>query len=245
MPFSLHKTPRGGLWHWLDIFWGDQAKAWLQAIVGRDDRFNTEKTSNMISLNSLVHAHWDNSQCAFRVVRVADDELSMDVSFHWLPLEGGKQTEQVDLIRNPYGNGAHEDYRQSAGENFKVFNHETEKLIESGSIFTITTTDKEKHPLPSKGLLDLLWVLKRLAAMQGEGEGEEEEEEDDVESDKDSPAVPSLPPSRSPVTSPPPMRCSENLSLRNPRSRSSSPLKELGSLSLADRHTGSLIEESD
>ena len=48
-----------------------------------------------------------------------------------------------------------------------MFNKETEKLIEFGTIFNIKTFDKEEYPLPSKELLDLLWILKRLSAMQG------------------------------------------------------------------------------
>ena len=111
----------------------------------------------------------------------------MDIAFHWLPEVVGKRGDSVHLSQNPFGSGAQTKYLKSTGDNFKLFNNDTERLIESGSIFTITMPDKDKHPLPSKELLDLMWTLRCLTAMQGAGE----EEEDEEESDKDSPAVPS------------------------------------------------------
>lgn len=99
----------------------------------------------------------------------------MDVSFYWLPMVSGKQSDEVRIDRNPYNPDARTVNCSTPGQNLKVYNYETDEVIKSGEIFTITTTDKKERPLPSKELLDLLWVLKRIAAMRGGGEDEENE----------------------------------------------------------------------
>ncbi|KAJ6024317.1 hypothetical protein N7540_005114 [Penicillium herquei] len=190
VPFKMHKSPRGGLWRLLRHFWGDKkVEAWQEAIIGANGRFDTERVTNMISLNSLVHTYWDQSLCAFRPVWVADDQLSMGLSFHWLPIASGKPTDSVRIDRNPYGTESEtkDTYQKTPGQNLKVFDYQTEQVVESGTIFTVTTTDRVEQPLPSKELLELLWMLKRVAAMRGaaEDEEDEEDEEDDVERDKD------------------------------------------------------------
>ncbi|KAJ5629277.1 hypothetical protein N7528_002934 [Penicillium herquei] len=244
VPHKLHKCPLGEIWSLLQNFWGDKkVEAWQEAIVGPNDRFDTERVTNMISLNSLVHTYWDQSLCAFRPVWVADDQLSMGLSFHWLPIASGKPTDLVRIDRNPYGaeSETKEAYKKTPGQNLKVFDYQTEQVIESGTIFTVTTTDKVERPLPSKELLELLWILKRIAAMRGAAE----DEDDDVERDQGSPAVPSRSHSQSPVKLPPPLRRSENMPPSQSRSRSTSPLKEMESLSIADRYPGSITEEFD
>ncbi|KAJ5732203.1 hypothetical protein N7493_003684 [Penicillium malachiteum] len=188
VPFMMHKSLRGGLWRLLQDFWGDKkVKAWQEAIIGANGRFDTERVTNMISLNSLVYTYWDQSLCALRPVWVADDQLR-------------KLTDSVRIDRNPYGTESEtkDTYQKSPGLNLKVFDYQTEQVIESGTIFTVITTDRVEQPLPSKELLELLWMLKRVAAMRGAAE----DEEDDVERDEGSPAVPSRSHSQSPVKLP-------------------------------------------
>ncbi|CEJ55730.1 hypothetical protein PMG11_01968 [Penicillium brasilianum] len=181
VPFHLHQTPGAGLWALLRDFSGAGAEAWKHAIIGATDNFNTEQATNLMALNRLLYVYWEDCSCEFRPVRVADDGMSMDVAFHWLPLPSGKKTNMIPIDRNPFGLGAEKGLLKSPGLNLKIFNHETDRVICSGDVFTIRTTDKEKLPLPSMELLEMLWILKRIARMQGG-----EDEEDDAESDKDS-----------------------------------------------------------
>jgi hypothetical protein len=160
--------------------------------------------------------------------------MSMDVAFHWLPLLSGKKTDMIPIDQNPFGLGAEKELSKSPGLRMKIYEQETDRVICSGDIFTIRTTDKERLPLPSMELLEMLWDLKRIARMQGA----EEDDEDDVESETDSPTVPSFSPS-------PSLRHLETLPPSRSRSRSKSPLKGVESLSLDDRDSGHLIEESD
>lgn len=101
----------------------------------------------------------------------------MDIAFHWLPLQTGRKDDEVRIDQNPYGAGAEKSISKSPGENLLLFDYETDRVIHSGEIFTISTTDKDKRPLPSKDLLELLWLLKRIAAMQGAERPEVDDED--------------------------------------------------------------------
>ncbi|KAJ5629276.1 hypothetical protein N7528_002933 [Penicillium herquei] len=179
VPFGLHKTPNTEFYFWdtLETLWGSKAQVWQKAVVRADGCFDTESTSNMISLNRLVREYWDNCQCAFRPVRVSDDQLSMDIAFHWLPLQTGRKDDMVRIDQNPYGDVAEQSISRSPGQNLLLFDYEAERVIHSGEIFTISTTDPDERPLPSKDLLELLWLLKRIAAMQGAERPEADDED--------------------------------------------------------------------
>jgi hypothetical protein len=41
------------------------------------------------------------------------------------------------------------------------------RKIESGDIFTLTTDNPRKRPLPSLELLEMQWILQRITAMSG------------------------------------------------------------------------------
>jgi len=42
------------------------------------------------------------------------------------------------------------------------------QLIRSGDMFTLTTDDPDKKPLPSFKLLELQWILQKITAMSGD-----------------------------------------------------------------------------
>ncbi|KAJ5719607.1 hypothetical protein N7493_007185 [Penicillium malachiteum] len=176
VPSKLHRAPQGFLWLMLSEYWPLKSKAWSAAILRTgwtDNCFDTERLTNMITLNRLIHWHWENCHCAFYPIRVSGDKKSIDLAFHWLPsAEGKKASDWVPLDQNPFGNTPRETWRT----NVAAFNVETRELISSGDIFTITTTDPVNLPLPSMELLEMLWHLKRIAAMRGEDDAEGEED---------------------------------------------------------------------
>jgi hypothetical protein len=52
----------------------------------------------------------------------------------------------------------------------RVENDGSDRRICSGDIFTLTTNDPEKRPLPSMELLEMQWILQRLMGMCGSAE---------------------------------------------------------------------------
>ncbi|KAJ6024544.1 hypothetical protein N7540_005341 [Penicillium herquei] len=185
VPSKLHRYTQGFLWLMLSEYWPSKSKAWSEAILRKgwgDNCFNTERLTNTLTLNRMVHWHWENCHCAFYSIRVADDKKSMDLAFHWLPsAKGMKPSDWVYLERNPFGDTRP---REAWGTNVVAFNVETRQIISSGVTFTITTPDPEKLPLPSIELLEMMWYLKRIASMRG-GEEDEEDEDSDEEDENE------------------------------------------------------------
>jgi hypothetical protein len=54
-----------------------------------------------------------------------------------------------------------------SGSHIKLFHLPTNRQICSGDTISITTKDPETWPLPDYGLLELQWILHRVAAMSG------------------------------------------------------------------------------
>jgi hypothetical protein len=47
-------------------------------------------------------------------------------------------------------------------------------------VFTLTTEDSKKLPLPSRSLLEMHWLLHRVAAMSGAAEVQDWDDDDDA-----------------------------------------------------------------
>jgi hypothetical protein len=57
------------------------------------------------------------------------------------------------------------------------------RKIESGDIFTLTTDNPRKRPLPSLELLEMQWILQRITAMSGAAGTPELDWDDDDDMD--------------------------------------------------------------
>ena len=133
---------------------------------------NTEQVKNLMTLSTPIRAYWEGGACTFRPIRVNDDKTKMDIAFHWMPPRDNsvRMTDRVPINVNPYGRG-HEGFRENPGNNNPVVHMESDFVIPSGYIFTVTTDDPSEKPLPSFALLTLQWNLRRIAATQGVAEG--------------------------------------------------------------------------
>ncbi|KAJ5160416.1 uncharacterized protein N7482_007420 [Penicillium canariense] len=184
--YKVHTSQQEGFWRWMEPFWGvDEVRRWKTQILGAGETFDTEKVQNMMALACHVDIYWDQPICAFRPIRVNGDNTRMDIAFHWLPLPD-KKTRRIDKVpidEHPYpGMYERTGFTDSPGENISVFDMKTRVVIPSGHIFTITTDDPVQKPLPSFQLLELQWILTRIAAMQGAGG----DEDSDMDYDGDS-----------------------------------------------------------
>lgn len=63
--------------------------------------------------------------------------------------------------------------------NAKLWNCETDKPIYSGELVTLTTRDPVAMPLPSFELLEMQWMLNRIAALSGAADVTDEQLEDE------------------------------------------------------------------
>ncbi|CEJ53670.1 hypothetical protein PMG11_00020 [Penicillium brasilianum] len=222
LPFKLDKitTKVDPIWDWLGIFWDkEKVKTWQQELLrNADGSMNTEFVANLMTLSVQVHEYWDSAVCAFRPISVNDEQTSLKVAFHWLPLalKSVQRNSPAHLLLHPYPD-LPRGFTEGPRPMMMLFHMGSRQVIPSGFIFEITTPDPVKMPLPSFSLLELRWHLSRIAAMQGAAE----EEDSDFESDIDSPKVPSR--SRSPEKAIVPWL--ENIPFRSTY-RSLSPEKE-------------------
>lgn len=176
IPKWLHGTNPEVDWLNLLCFWSNErVKEWQQAI-SQANLLNTEQVQNLITLSAHVHAYWDGCACAFRPIQVNENRTKMEIAFHWLPPHDDKirREDLLPIDENPYGPG-HRGFDKNPGDDNFEFD------IPSGYIFTVTTDDPSRKPLPSFELLNLQWQLRRIAAMQGDAE----EDDSDIDSDGD------------------------------------------------------------
>ncbi|RAL02621.1 HNH endonuclease signature motif containing protein [Aspergillus ibericus CBS 121593] len=160
----------------LAIFWSERTiEKWLQA---KEDIFLS--AINPIALSPSCHVYWDRALFGLMPVGVSEDRTSMQLQFFRLNGQGLPATGNSLLLPpNAEGNamiapltmpgkcqqGGRDHHVNVAGPNLTIFDHQAQRIIPSGDIVTITTTDPSTLPLPDEGLLSLQWTLHRLVAL--------------------------------------------------------------------------------
>jgi hypothetical protein len=89
------------------------------------------------------------------------DSKTLQVQFYWLQQFKGPPTIPANTQPN------FPDDLDGVPERVRLYNHGTDAVITSGDVITITTEDPETMPLPSMDLLEMQWILHRLAALSG------------------------------------------------------------------------------
>jgi hypothetical protein len=175
-PFSMRNlkasTPADPLsiWTVLRQFWSqDRVDAWYKAVFP----VGTEVVNNLMCLCPNAHKYHERASFALEPREISDDKKRLKVKFFWLPLY--QQSSRVDLLHTP---SIPEDLDQGP-RGLKMWNVQTEKKICSGDEICLETNDPERLPLPDWRLLDMQWILHRVAAMSGAAEPRDDLDEDD------------------------------------------------------------------
>ena len=111
-------------------------------------------------LSPDAHKYWTKAYFALKPIQLSDDKKCLDVEFYWMPR--CNHSAAVDILTSPESSEGRSDA--------KLLHFPTERLIYSGQTFSLTTDDTEKHPLPHPALLEMQWILQRVAAMSGAAE---------------------------------------------------------------------------
>lgn len=173
-------------WDLLRTFWSkSQVAAWEDGALGAKGtpaaEKGTEQVHNMLCLAPTVHTYWGNARFALKPISLASDRRSLVVEFYWMPIRPCHR--RTSLLARP-----ELPVDLTSAGNLKLWNHVTETKICSGDQITFTTDDPELRPLPSLALLEMQWVLQRVAAMCG-GAEEHDDDEDDNDDDGDAGAL--------------------------------------------------------
>lgn len=74
----------------------------------------------------------------------------------------------------------------STGQCVKLLNGHTDCLVKSDDMITFKTYNPQTHPLPSYYLLQMQWVLRRIASIRGAADSIEDDEDDEEQISEES-----------------------------------------------------------
>ena len=162
-PSSTTGSPRFNFWDTLKRFWSDdRIREWRNVIFPDQNSPDkgVETCYNLICLSSDAHAYWKRAYFALKPIQLSDDKTCLDVEFHWVPKYN--YSSEVDILASPQS--------LNGGPKIKLFHFPTDRRICSGEKISLKTDDSVKRPLPHLALLEMQWILHRVAAMSGTAE---------------------------------------------------------------------------
>lgn len=197
---SSTREPRAvaRFWSLLNVFWEpERVESWKREIFGNSMNFDkpTHGCFNLISLQKDAHALWGAGRFALRPIEYSTDHKTLKIEFHWVR-KPSHRLEEIDLLKIPETSRGVWEYRDGhGGLGFPTGTYMEDgrpvwDVVRSGDVFTMTTSDSDKLPLPSLPLLELQWNLQRIAGMSGAAEPQEEFSYDDDEEEERAMKVP-------------------------------------------------------
>ncbi|OJD14277.1 hypothetical protein AJ78_05354 [Emergomyces pasteurianus Ep9510] len=166
-------------WQTLKLFWTEEkVNRWLNAIQA-----TTETLKNLFCLAPHTHAYQSKAYFTLKYIESNEDHTSLTVMFMWLP--HFDHSHSLRVCTEPSAVPVIKFRKDAAGGVVGLLNTLTEAPVATGDQIILQTTDPVNLPLPDVNLLDLHWVLQRVAAMAGGGESQDEIYETDDEDNGD------------------------------------------------------------
>ena len=162
---SVDGRLRDSFWETLKLFWTEKhIQEWRNAIFSDKDNPNkgTETCHNFICLSPDAHTFWTKACFALKPIHLSDDKKQLDLELHWLPKY---DPSEKDILTSPQSS---EFSRDRSGS--KLYHFPTDQMIGSGRTISLTTDDPVTRPLPHPALLEMQWILHRVAAMKAAAE---------------------------------------------------------------------------
>lgn len=180
-PFSLGKKDGGWssrrFWDILRTFWSEEKiNAWHRDAVGTPKK--TERCHNLLCMTPTARAYWGNYRFALKPIELSEDRKSLTIQFYWMPMHDRRA--RMPILERP----SLPDDLPACGP-LKLYDNYTDNRLVSGDKMVLTTHDPDSLPLPSVDLLQMQWVLQRVAAMCGGAEVEDDYDFSDDDGDDD------------------------------------------------------------
>lgn len=191
---DVRYTAQADFWMLLKVFWDDdRVDKWRNKIFPdpRHPDTGVDSCFNLISLTPTAHAYWNDGRFALKPLSLSNDEKKLTIQFFWQPQYDHKLQDRVDLLKEPLSS---ESLNVAEIDGKPCFLsrlvRKRASQIKSGDIFTLTTDDPGKRPLPSWELLEMQWILQRITAMSGAAGTPELEFNDDDDIDSQPALIP-------------------------------------------------------
>jgi hypothetical protein len=172
---SSARPPEFDFWDTLKRFWSDdRIQKWRNAIFPDQNSPDkgVETCSNLMCLSRDAHGCWAKGYFALKPIQLSDDKKCLEVEFHWMPQY--RYSSNVDILTPP---------KSSEGldgrPDIMLFHIPTKRPICSGDKISLKTDDPEMLPLPHFALLEMQWILQRVAAMSAAAEIYDDFDNDD------------------------------------------------------------------
>ncbi|OJD17960.1 hypothetical protein AJ78_01991 [Emergomyces pasteurianus Ep9510] len=180
IPYSLGRRTvfeRTQFWRTLGLFWDQSSVSQLREFVGEK---STETAENFLLFAPTVHACWDEQLFALQPLSMSTDKKTLTVKFFWLCPTGldslrlsttalpEDPTQEFTVEPPSFPANLSQGGRKcgyAERPNLRIYNCQTNELISSGQVITLTTEDAESMPLPDFKLLELQWKLHRVLAL--------------------------------------------------------------------------------
>ncbi|KAG2414261.1 hypothetical protein HFD88_003452 [Aspergillus terreus] len=164
-------------WDTLALFWHEErVRNWAWEVNA------PRSCANRMCMASHVHDAWKQARFALKPTSFGVGR-DVSVTFYWLNCK--TPPSKVDLLERPTLTGTRVD---EGTDSLKFWENVDDEKICSGGEFDILTSDPDRHPLPSWGLLEMQWFLQRIVAFSGLAHPlEEDESADEEEEDYDTP----------------------------------------------------------
>ncbi|KIX04100.1 uncharacterized protein Z518_07653 [Rhinocladiella mackenziei CBS 650.93] len=166
-----NKTSNGipEFWQSLRLFWDrDRIDKWKSTIFQDPQNPYTgiDKCFNLLSLSSETHNMWNKGIFALKPLQLSSDRKTLTVQLFWQVPTKYEIDSRIDLLTEPKST---KDLDFVEGYFLPRIHDDglTRHDIRSGEVFTFTTKDPERLPLPSVELLEMQWFLQRLVGMSG------------------------------------------------------------------------------
>lgn len=169
------KDERTEFWKMLECFWPAPTIAAWKANLFKDGlgEPGMDRCTNLLSLTHSFHHYWNFGAFALKPLDdpASDPETELKLLFVWQAKHSAIQSPVAKLnLCAEAPSTANLDH--SSTFNFWMVFGESEprRLIRSGDIITMKTSDPFSKPLPNRQLLEMQWFLQRVAGMSGAGE---------------------------------------------------------------------------
>jgi len=162
------------IWKLLHVFWDeDKVMRWRRSIFRdpNDPEKPCDGCYNMICLRDDIHSMWEKGIFALRPISLSPDQKQLHLQFYWQPKQTHGPNDFVEVAKAPLSS---KDLTEVAGNELSYKdNNQVWVSIKSGYLFTMTTCDPERLPLPSFELLEMQWNLARIVSMSAAAEEQE------------------------------------------------------------------------
>lgn len=162
-PMSMRdgtSSETAAFWRTLKLFWSKETiDDWWHAVYG--DKGGTEKAQNLLCMAPDTRRLYVQGYFALEPLDSDPEGKWINVALWWL--KPSKEAGSIDLVIPPQLPSDF-DPRVLA---INLHNVLTGRLFRSGDVIKFETPNPATHPLPSTHIIELQWLMQRLAAIVG------------------------------------------------------------------------------